>query len=161
MKLSRSEFLDKILQILDDVAASCKKQGESRPGVWTGMILNSMAKLAKECEIEFYPENHASEWLFDATFWQPEGDGIDDAGIVACAEIEWDNRDDGEHRDYKKVLVARTEIPIFITEAYGEQDTKKQINDRLKLAKQFAGNPRPAIFVYDNESGKWFHSKYK
>ena len=159
MKLSRSEFLDKISQILDGVAASCKKQGDSRPGIWTEMILDQMAKLAEGYDLEFYAKNHDREWLFDATFWRPEEDGRSDAGIAACAEIEWDNRDEDEDRDYKKVLVARTEIPIFITDATGEQDVDNQIARRLELAERFGGNPRPAIFVYDNESEEWFHSE--
>ena len=147
---NRKEFVSKIENLLNEVA---KNTNSDKNSVWTKLILKKMNVLAKQYKLEFWAHHHNKEWLYDATFWYDRGDEF---GIFACAEIEWDKKDEGYHHDYKKVLSARTDIPIFITDADGEVDTKKQIEDRIKLAKIAYGNPQPVIFVFNNDNRKWY-----
>lgn len=150
---SRPEFVGCIRGILEDVAKKFKKTGEDSNEVWTKEIIKRMNKYIKGIdkganELVLWATGYNNEWLYDATFWYDSGD---ERRLFACAEIEWDINSEREHYDYQKVLVARTDIPIFITYAGSNGDAKKEREIRLEVAKQFKPNPKPVIFVLDEE----------
>jgi len=134
----RKDFIEHILKIL-------KRVSDSNSG-WTNEILKQMNKYAEELGLEFWGTGYNGEWLYDATFWYDNKD-TNEEKLFACAEIEWKNNDEGYDHDYKKVLVAHTDIPSFITETANEESARDAIRRRLEVAKRFKHNPKPIIFV--------------
>ena len=155
-------YTQELIATLDATAAhpDFANGGRSRR---TKMVLDSLGQLGESKGCSVWSHLHQQEWLYDMVWLTQESREKPPREVNLVLECEWDTNETIIGDDFQKLLVARTNMRVFIF-ASGSGHTEAAIERLRQQIRDFRQNSQGDLYFfacYNEKEKRFAHLEYR